>query len=133
MIISVQSGRVQVSLWDPAVVIDPLMNNFIFLRIYIVQLIAKHFQNVSRQDVQHFVTTMFSLSHDLSLLKAHFRDFLVKLKEFSAGEGGGDNADLYQEETAAKEKRAHQRELAHHSQIPGMIPQKDLEDQDMMD
>ena len=65
---------------------------------------------------------MFKFAQDPMTFKAHLRDFLVTLKEFS----GADNAELYLEEReqALEEKKKTDFEAA--MKIPGMIKPSQL-------
>lgn len=79
-----------------------------------------------RSQVRDFVRTLGESTNDLVRFKSAVRDFLIQLKEFSAG----DNAELYMEEKEAAEvqKAAHDREAA--AKIPGMLKPSQIEDKD---
>eukprot|EP01097_Dermamoeba_algensis_P003969 TRINITY_DN2669_c0_g1_i3.p1 TRINITY_DN2669_c0_g1~~TRINITY_DN2669_c0_g1_i3.p1 ORF type:complete len:223 (-),score=45.10 TRINITY_DN2669_c0_g1_i3:101-676(-) len=117
MLSAVESGQVKVPLWDPNVVNTPGMTNQIFLREYIVNLLSTSFKNLSPNQVQLFVVGLFQLNRDINTFKAHLRDFLVQLKEFSAG----DNTDLFLEEKEAALKQAKEEQLMKAMAIPGMV------------
>lgn len=70
--------------------------------------------------------TLGESTNDLVRFKSAVRDFLIQLKEFSAG----DNAELYieEKELADKQKAAMQHEAA--SKIPGMLKPSQIEDKD---
>jgi exportin-1 len=114
----VDSGKVQVPLWDPAKINDPTMTNSRFLREHICQLLAQSYPNLSQAQIMAFVEGLFSLK-DLNLFKNHLRDFLVQIKEFAGGE---DNAKLYEADKEAEAAKATKEETERNMQIPGMIP-----------
>jgi exportin-1 len=72
------------------------------------------------------VQTLGESTNDLNRFKSAVRDFLIQLKEFSAG----DNAELYieEKEAAEKQKAAQDREAA--AKIPGMLKPSQIEDKD---
>lgn len=79
-----------------------------------------------RAQIRDFVQTLGDSTNDLNRFKSAVRDFLIQLKEFSAG----DNAELYIEEKEAAEsqKAAQDREAA--AKIPGMLKPSQIEDKD---
>jgi exportin-1 len=72
------------------------------------------------------VLNLAEYHHDINRFKLALRDFLIQLKEFSAG----DNAELFLEEkeAEAKQKEVSEREMA--SRIPGMLKPSQMEDRD---
>ncbi len=64
------------------------------------------------------------MSKDDTAAKAHLRDFLIELKEFSAE----DNAELYMDDLAAAADEAAREELARRRAIPGLLRPVDLDD-----
>eukprot|EP01125_Pyxidicula_operculata_P012373 TRINITY_DN4063_c0_g1_i2.p1 TRINITY_DN4063_c0_g1~~TRINITY_DN4063_c0_g1_i2.p1 ORF type:complete len:1062 (-),score=182.79 TRINITY_DN4063_c0_g1_i2:21-3074(-) len=110
MIFSIESGSVVAPL-DAAQVTDPKLNNRVFLREYMMKLLASAFQNLSEKEIRDFVVGLFDLSKDQESFKNLLRDFLVKMKEFS---GGDDNALLYKED---QEKAQVKQDMA----VPGLI------------
>jgi len=123
---AVESGIVVTPLWD-STIHDPTMNNQMFLRNYVIDLLSSSFPNLTGNQIRQFVLGLFDLKKDLSAFKNHLRDFLVKLKEFS-----GDNEELYLEETEAAltMQREEQRKKA--LAIPGMIAPSELPISDEM-
>ena len=65
----------------------------------------------------------------MNKFKLILRDFLIQLKEFSAG--GADNADLFQEdrEQAAKESKEAERERM--SKVGGLLKPSEIEDDEL--
>jgi len=122
---TVESGGIRAPLWDPAAIQDSTITNQKFLRQYITTLIGSAFTNLTSNQVMHFVNGLFSLNKDLVLFKAHLRDFLVQLKEFSSG----DNDDLYLEEKEAALTAAREAETKRAMSVPGLIPQSQLPDE----
>ncbi|KAF8507275.1 CRM1 C terminal-domain-containing protein [Gautieria morchelliformis] len=121
----VETGQVQLPLFDPATVSDPNISNSEFIREYCVKLLQSAFPHLQLPQIQSFVTDLLQYHGDAARFKLALRDFLIQLKEFS-----GDNAELYLEE---KEKEAQQRaqtELEAAMRIPGMLKPSQLEDKD---
>lgn len=64
--------------------------------------------------------------NDINRFKLALRDFLIQLKEFSAG----DNAELYLEEKEDEAQRKAQEEREAAMRIPGMLKPSQIEDKD---
>jgi exportin-1 len=64
--------------------------------------------------------------NDINRFKLALRDFLIQLKEFSAG----DNAELYLEEKEAEAKLKERTEREAAARIPGMLKPSQMEDKD---
>lgn len=127
MVIAVESGQVAQPLWDPSKMSDPNMNNKLYLRQYLLNLISKHFQNVGPNQVKKFIIGLFSHARELPAFKTHLRDFLVKLQEFSP-DSNEDLHLLYHEENEAAEKQREKQERERMKKIPGLIAPAILED-----
>jgi len=112
MFAMVESGRVTAPLGP-----DASVDNRMFMREYVMQLLLKSFPNLSQNDVMAFVVGLFEKS-DFDSFCNHLRDFLVQLKEFSEGDS---NKDLYAAEDEANRNATGQRELA----IPGLVGAND--------
>merc|ERR1711907_900507 len=76
-------------------------NNKQYISLVTMNLIANSFKNLTKAQVQNFVTGAFALCTDAKKMSIHTRDFLVQLKEFAKG-------DLYDE----KKENAKMRKLA---------------------
>eukprot|EP01114_Cavostelium_apophysatum_P018091 TRINITY_DN5522_c0_g1_i1.p1 TRINITY_DN5522_c0_g1~~TRINITY_DN5522_c0_g1_i1.p1 ORF type:complete len:1069 (+),score=345.41 TRINITY_DN5522_c0_g1_i1:320-3526(+) len=124
---TVESGKINVPLWDPAAVSDPSMTNQKFLREYVINLLSNAFKNLSSAQIRSYILGLFDMSLDLPAFKKHLRDFLVQLKEFS-----GDNEDLYLEEKEAAMNAARAAEQKRAQSIPGLIPQSALPEEQWM-
>ena len=111
-------GKVTVPLFDPATQ-PPGQTNPFFVREHISSLLVTSFPNLSRSQVNTFVEGMFNINMDLATFKAHLRDFLIVLKEFSAE----DNTALFSEEN---EQEAREREMARMA-IPGMLKPSEID------
>lgn len=74
-----------------------------------------------------FVQLMFEQSGDFEKFKLTLRDFLISLKEFSAG-GESDNAELFiaDKEAEMERKRKEEREAA--IRVPGMLKPSQIDD-----
>ena len=64
--------------------------------------------------------------NDINRFKLALRDFLIQLKEFSAG----DNTELFLEEKEAELQQKAQEERQAAMRIPGMLKPDQLEDRD---
>lgn len=76
--------------------------------------------------MQTFVSSLTENHNDINRFKLSLRDFLIQLKEFSAG----DNAELFLEE---KEYENQQKAEAEHQtamRIPGMLKPSQMDDKD---
>lgn len=89
----VDSGALNVPLYQPGQVADSNTTNQQFVRDYLMQLLQSAFPNLQAVQVKTFVQGLFDLKSDMESFKQHLRDFLVQLKEF-----GADNDDLFLEE-----------------------------------
>jgi exportin-1 len=63
-------------------------------------------------------------NNDINRFKLSLRDFLIQLKEFSAG----DNAELYLEEKEAEAQKKAQEEREAAMRIPGMLKPDQIDD-----
>ncbi|EAL19684.1 hypothetical protein CNBG3120 [Cryptococcus deneoformans B-3501A] len=123
LIALVETGAVQAPLFDPAQVTDPGMNNVIFLKGYISDLLSNAFGHVQPAQIASFVNLMFETAADHNKFKLTIRDFLISLKEFS-----GDNAELYIDEREAEAERREREEREAASRVPGMLKPAQIED-----
>lgn len=106
----VMKGHVQVPLWEDPTAMYP--SNQVFLHEFIFKMISQCFPHVQSQQLEFFVTGLFEKFDKDDVFKAHLRDFLIQLREFSAG----DNSELFAEEEQARRAATQQQEL----QLPGM-------------
>ena len=109
----VESGKVTSPLW-PADQSYP--NNKMFLGQYMINLIASAFPNLSQAAVQTFVEGLFNLNTNLPAFKSHLRDFLIRLKGFSADDTEG----LYREESEAAKNAMAEAEKERILSVPGL-------------
>ena len=79
---------------------------------------------VNSGQVHSFVVGVCDASKDESSAKAHLRDFLIELKEFS----GEDNAELYMDDLAAAARQAEEEELVRRRAVPGLLRPVDIDD-----
>ncbi|KAF4615334.1 hypothetical protein D9613_003249 [Agrocybe pediades] len=122
----IELNVIQTPLFDPATVSDPSMNNVTFLREYTVNLLKNAFPHVSNSQVQVFVNALIEQHNDITRFKLALRDFLIQLKEFSAG----DNAELYLEEKELETQQRQEAERQAAMRIPGMLKPSQMEDKD---
>jgi exportin-1 len=73
-----------------------------------------------------FITALFNYNNDIVRFKLALRDFLIQLKEFSAG----DNTDLFLEEKELESEQKAEEERQAAMRIPGMLKPSQLEDRD---
>lgn len=76
--------------------------------------------------VQTFVNALGENHNDINRFKLALRDFLIQLKEFSAG----DNTELFLEEKEAETQRKAEEERQAAMRIPGMLKPDQMEDKD---
>lgn len=81
-------------------------------------MISRAFPHLNAAQIDTFVCGLFDLnSASQETFKAHLRDFLISLKEFSEA----DNAELYREERELELERKRQAELEAARRVPGLI------------
>lgn len=98
---------------------DPNIDNRLFMREYVMQLLLKSFPNLSATGVHQFVVGLFEKQNGaFEEFCVHLRDFLVELKEFSDGDS---NKEMFASEDEASRNLQGQRELA----IPGLVGAND--------
>jgi len=134
-------------LYDPAAFPETL-NNTQFLRDYTANLLKSAFPHVSKSvwfraspsvteliiflkilnsaQIQIFVAALVEYNNDINRFKLALRDFLIQLKEFSAG----DNAELYLEEKELESQQKAEAERQAAMRIPGMLKPSQLDDKD---
>jgi exportin-1 len=76
--------------------------------------------------VQNFVTSLTETHNDINRFKLALRDFLIQLKEFSAG----DNTELFLEEKEFENQQKAEAERLNAMRIPGMLKPSQMEDKD---
>ncbi|KAJ3044255.1 Karyopherin transporter [Rhizophlyctis rosea] len=118
----VDSGKITVPLFDPAQVPNPNATNQEYVRNYVMDLLQNAFPHLQRTQTQQFVVGLFELNKDYMAFKAHLRDFLVTLKEFSGDELSN---ELFIDEREAEAKRKAEAEREAALRIPGMIKPSD--------
>jgi exportin-1 len=79
-----------------------------------------------RSHVDAFVNALGENHNDINRFKLALRDFLIQLKEFSAG----DNTELFLEEKEAETQRKAEAERQAAMRIPGMLKPDQIEDKD---
>jgi exportin-1 len=122
----VQMNQVTVPLFNTANA-PPGQTNPAFLREHISNLLIQSFPNLTRSQVSKFVDGMFDLNMDLPTFKAHLRDFLIQLKEFSVE----DNSGLYGEEHEAHQQRMMEAQEAQRAAVPGLLKPSEIIDDDL--
>lgn len=105
---------------------DPSQSNAVELREYCANLLKGAFPHVQPLHVQTFVSALGENQNDINRFKLALRDFLIQLKEFSAG----DNAELFLEEKEAETQRKTEEERQAAMKIPGMLKPSQIEDND---
>jgi len=119
-----ETGAITVPLWDPALINDPNMTNALYLRQHVSTMLATAFSHVQPAQINTFVALMFEASGDFERFKLILRDFLISLKEFSAG----DTADLFIDEKEAELERRNKEEREAAIKVPGMLKPAQLDE-----
>eukprot|EP00697_Spironema_sp_BW2_P008391 gnl/Spiro4/22978_TR11344_c0_g2_i1.p1 gnl/Spiro4/22978_TR11344_c0_g2~~gnl/Spiro4/22978_TR11344_c0_g2_i1.p1 ORF type:complete len:1100 (+),score=248.77 gnl/Spiro4/22978_TR11344_c0_g2_i1:73-3372(+) len=119
MIGLVMKGHVQVPLWDDQVPPADYPSNHDFLVVYISQTLTSCFPHVDPTHLRVFTQELFLKWALEDEFKNHLRDFLVQVKEFSAG----DNSLWKEEERNVRQQVA--------ATLPGMqVPHRQMEPQE---
>lgn len=120
----VESGAVTEPLYEVDKVPNPQMGNAVYLKEHLAGLLSSAFGHVQPAQIQAFVQLMFDASSDFEKFKLILRDFLISIKEFSAG----DNADLYiaDKEAELEVKQQQEREAA--IRVPGLLKPSQIDD-----
>jgi len=117
MITAVENGRVSVSLFESTRVGDSVTtSNRVLFREHLVKLLSGAFSNLSEKQVRDFILRLCEIN-EIEEFRLHLRDFLVQMKEFSAG----DNTQLYLEEKEREKALQDKHELS----VPGLVPPHD--------
>ncbi|KAM9951178.1 hypothetical protein ACTFIW_010386 [Dictyostelium discoideum] len=112
----VENGVVKIPLFDPQQANFP--SNSEYVKEIVVTFLSAS-PNVSRPQIQAFVTRLFNLANiNNNDFKSATRDFLITLKEWKSHE----NADLYSDEKNIEKALA----LKKQSMIPGMVRPNDV-------
>lgn len=74
--------------------------------------------------METFTKGLFDLNNNIELFKAHLKDFLISLREYSAT---GDQ-QAFADEAELEAERKRQAELEASLAVPGMIKPDDLDD-----
>ena len=82
--------------------------------------------NSHSSQLQAFVTSLTETHNDINRFKLALRDFLIQLKEFSAG----DNTELFLEEKEFESQQKAEAERQTAMRIPGMLKPSQMEDKD---
>lgn len=125
MFLIIKSGKVQSPIYDTTKHSD--VGNQAFLQEYMLNLLSNAFPHLKKAQIDTFVRGLFDLNHDLVTFKAHLRDFLISLKEFS-----GDNQELFLEELELEKERKQKADMEAAMKIPGLVKPLDRPD-DMSD
>ncbi|KAF9533498.1 CRM1 C terminal-domain-containing protein [Crepidotus variabilis] len=121
----VETNVIAQPLYDPTSFPES-MNNTQFLRDYTANLLKNAFPHVSNGQIQLFVSALVENHNDINRFKLALRDFLIQLKEFSAG----DNTELFLEEKELESQQKAEAERQAAMRIPGMLKPDQLEDKD---
>ena len=88
-------------------------------------MISTAFPHMNAVQIDTFVRGLFDLNNaSQETFKAHLRDFLISLKEFSEA----DNSELYREERELEQQRKQQAEIDAARRVPGLIKPSDRTD-----
>lgn len=91
--------------------------NQMFVREYVRGLLSGAFPNLKPQQLYNFTEGMFDLSKDAKAYKAHLRDFLIEVLQFTEADGAG---SLFAEEQQLAAQQAAAADAARRAQVPGL-------------
>ncbi|KAJ1845638.1 Karyopherin transporter, partial [Coemansia sp. RSA 2708] len=123
MVRLVDSNQITAPLFDASQPENANMNNALFVRQSIANLLATAFANLTQRQIEVFVEGLFNFNDDLEKFRNHVRDFLIQTKEFA-----GDNADLYLDETEREIEQKKQKEKEQALAVPGMVKPSEMEE-----
>lgn len=101
-------------------------DNRLFLQQHMMTLLSNAFSHLQNTQIETFVRGLFDLNADAVVFRAHLRDFLIALREFSGS--AEDEADLYAEERELELERKKKAEMEAALRIPGLVKPGDLDD-----
>ncbi|KAG6919966.1 Exportin-1 [Tephrocybe rancida] len=116
----VETGVIRTPLFDPS----QTTSNAAYLREYTANLLKNAFPHVQPAHVLTFVNALGDNQNDINRFKLALRDFLIQLKEFSAG----DNTELFLEEKELETQKKDREEREAAMRIPGMLKPDQIED-----
>ena len=102
------------------------LNNAAYIKDYLTGLLHAAFPHLQPVQLETFSRGLFDLNRDLPTFKAHLRDFLVSLKEFS----GDANGDLFLEEIELEGERKRAAELEAAKAVPGLVKPIEIDEED---
>lgn len=117
---------------DAGIVSSPLFDaakhptasdNKTFLRDFLANMLQTSFPHLQRTQIETFIRGLFDLNRDLLIFKAHLRDFLISMKEFSS-----DSQELYLEELELEQDRKRKADKEAAAKIPGMLKPLEVEE-----
>ncbi|KAJ1835548.1 Karyopherin transporter [Coemansia sp. RSA 2711] len=123
MVRLVDSNQITAPLFDASQPENANMNNALFVRQSIANLLATAFANLTQRQIEVFVEGLFNFNDELEKFRNHVRDFLIQTKEFA-----GDNADLYLDETEREIEQKKQKEKEQALAVPGMVKPSEMEE-----
>jgi len=109
----VATGSITVPLWEEG----SFSSNQAYVQQQTVFLLTKAFPNLTRQQVEKFVSGLIVLYDHANNFTTHLRDFLIQMKEFNKT----DNTGLFQEEQKKKEEEKIAAEKNRVMKIPGLL------------
>jgi exportin-1 len=109
----VESGLLQVPLYPSD---SSFTDNRAFVRDYLSNMLRTSFPHLQPSQIDTFIRGLFDLNRDPVTFKAHLRDFLISLKEFSEN-----SQELYLEEIELEQERKKRADKDAASKIPGML------------
>ncbi|KAJ2500172.1 Karyopherin transporter [Coemansia sp. RSA 1972] len=123
MVRLIDSNQITAPLFDASQPENSGLDNGMFVRQSIANLLATAFANLTQRQIEVFVEGLFNYNDDLEKFRNHVRDFLIQTKEFA-----GDNADLYLDETEHDIEQKKQKEKEMARAIPGMVKPSEMEE-----
>ncbi|KAJ2560614.1 Karyopherin transporter [Coemansia sp. RSA 1822] len=123
MVRLIDSNQITAPLFDASQPENSGLDNGLYVRQSIANLLATAFANLTQRQIEVFVEGLFNFNDDLEKFRNHVRDFLIQTKEFA-----GDNADLYLDETERDIEQKKQKEKEMARAIPGMVKPSEMEE-----
>ncbi|KAJ2838956.1 Karyopherin transporter [Coemansia erecta] len=123
MVRLIDSNQITAPLFDASQPENSGLDNGMYVRQSIANLLATAFANLTQRQIEVFVEGLFNYNDDLEKFRNHVRDFLIQTKEFA-----GDNADLYLDETEHDIEQKKQKEKEMARAIPGMVKPSEMEE-----
>lgn len=99
-----------------------------FLREFTQSLLANAFQNLQATQIASFVEELFKTNNDLPLFRLRLRDFLISMKEYSAG----DHTEMFAAEDREDKAEAQRNQDVERARlVGGLMKPADMDDDEL--